>query len=66
MEYIFEEWYNENLNALKELYFILLLISKYHGITLIENQYTINNFLKMMYYESSKDIITFEKFPEYF
>jgi hypothetical protein len=62
----FNTWYKINKNVLKHLYYELINISKDNDIIIINNNKTYNNFLKMMYYESSKKVINKIEFPEYF
>ena len=62
----FTFWYEINKNALEHLYYKLIEISKSHGIQIIKRQITVNDFIYMMYNESSKQIIDEELYPEYF
>ena len=62
----FNIWYEINKNALAHLYFKLIKISKSHGIKIINNQESMDDFIYMMYNESSKKIINYELYPEYF
>jgi hypothetical protein len=62
----FNIWYEINKNALAHLYFKLIKISKSHGIKIINKQESMNDFIYMMYNESSKQIINPELYPEYF
>ena len=54
----FDFWYNTNKHALDELYYKLIFISKSYSIIIIDNDKSYNNFLIMMYNESSKKVIT--------
>lgn len=62
----FEDWFEVNKYALKHIYYKLIDLCKGCNIIIINNQHTINNYLKMMYNESNKDIINYELYPEYF
>jgi len=62
----FHYWYENNIGALEHLYDELIKLSKSYGINIIDNQQTINNFIKMMYNESDGQIIKKNLFPEYF
>jgi len=62
----FTLWYEINKNALEHLYYKLIEISNEHGIQIIKRQSTVNDFIYMMYNESSKQIIDEELYPEYF
>ena len=53
----FEEWFHMNKVILKHLYYKLFDICETYGISMIDDNKSINNFLKMMYNESSGDII---------
>lgn len=61
----FNEWKNKNKHVLIHLYNNLYIIAKKYNINIINNDITYNNFLKMMYNESSKEVISRELFPEY-
>jgi hypothetical protein len=61
-----DRWFKINRYALKHLYYHLLDLSTSYGIKIIHNQETINNFIYMMYYESSKRVINKELYPEFF
>jgi hypothetical protein len=62
----FNLWYDINKNALNHLFSKLIEISKSYGIIIIENNVSYNNFIKMMYYESSKKVIDKNLYPEFF
>lgn len=62
----FEDWFEVNKYALKNIYDKLIELSKDCGIIIINNQNSINNYLRMMYNESNKDVINYELYPEYF
>lgn len=62
----FEEWNYKNKNVLKVLYNELIYMSLKYKIEIIDNINTYNNFLKMMYNESSKTVLSEELFPEYY
>ena len=62
----FNEWSYENKHVLKYLYYKLLVLSNKYKIHIINNENTYNNFLKMMYHSSSKQLISRELFPEYY
>jgi hypothetical protein len=62
----FNTWYKINKNVLEHLYYELINISKENDIIIINNNRTYDNFLKMMYNESSKKVINKIEFPEYF
>ena len=64
--YSLEEWFEINRNALEYLYYQLLDISSSHGITIIVDEISKDNFIRMMYNESSGDIIDEKLFPEFF
>jgi hypothetical protein len=59
-------WYKINNNVLDELYYELLMISESHGIHIIDNNKSYNDFIYMMYRESNKTVINRIEFPEYF
>lgn len=58
-------WEKYNAIILEELYNILLNLSKDHGLPLINDENTYDNFINMMYNESDKTIIDYNFFPEY-
>ena len=62
----FNRWFKINKNVLEHLYNHLIDLSLSYGIKLIDNQHTINNFIYMMYNESSKKVINKELYPEFF
>ena len=62
----FDFWYNTNKHALDELYYKLIYISNSYSIIIIDNNKSYNNFLKMIYNESSKKVIDKKLYPEYF
>ena len=62
----FDSWYKTNKNALIHLYHILIDISKSYNIIIIDNNNSYNNFLEMMYNESSKMVIDKILYPEFF
>jgi len=62
----FDLWYKKNKNALIHLYYILIDISKSYNIILIDDNNSYNNFLEMMYNESSKMVIDKILYPEFF
>jgi hypothetical protein len=62
----FENWYNSNMKVLKHLYETLVKICSLHDIQLIKNNESFNNFLYMMYNESTKEILDKNLYPEYF
>ena len=64
--YSMKEWFEINRNALEYLYYQLLNISSYHGIKLIVDEISKNNFINMMYNESNGDVIDEKLFPEFF
>ena len=47
-----KEWFYKNQELLECLYYTLIHMSKSYGIKIIENQYSINDFITMMYNES--------------
>lgn len=59
-------WYTKNKNALDYLFSDLINISKTYGIIIQENNQSYNNYIKMMYYESNKEIIDKTLYPELF
>jgi len=59
-------WYSKNKNALDYLFSDLINISKTYGIIIKENNESYNNYIKMMYYESNKEIIDKTLYPELF
>ena len=61
-----ETWYNKNRNVIIHLYYELIDISKKNGIDIKDNKQTYNNFIKMMYNESSKEIIDKNLHSEFF
>jgi hypothetical protein len=62
----FNEWKLKNKYILIYLYNNLYEMAKQYDIKIINNDVTYNNFLKMMYNESSKEVISRELFPEYY
>jgi hypothetical protein len=64
--YSIQEWFEINKNALEYLYYQLLEISSYHGIKIIVDEISKNNFISMMYNESNGDVIDEKLFPEFF
>lgn len=58
-------WEKYNYIILEELYNILLNLSSDHGLQLINDENTYDNFIIMMYNESDKTIIDYILFPEY-
>lgn len=62
----FDLWYKKNKNVLIHLYYILIDISKSYNIIIIDNNNSYNNFLYMMYNESSKKVIDKILYPEFF
>ncbi len=61
----FDNWWEHNSDVLEILYYELIDISKRYGIKIINNQTTINSFIKMMYYESTKELIDYNMYPEF-
>ena len=59
-------WYKQNKEALDYLFNDLINISKTYGIIIKENNESYNNYIKMMYYESNKEIIDKKLYPEIF
>ena len=59
-------WYSKNKNALDYLFSDLINISKTYGIIIKENNQSYNNYIRMMYYESNKEIIDKTLYPELF
>lgn len=64
--YSLEEWFEINRNALEYLYYQLANISSSHGIKIIIDEISKDNFINMMYNESNGDIIDEKLFPEFF
>ena len=62
----FDLWYKMNENILTYLYYELMNISKSYSIILIDDNNSYNNFLTMMYNESSKELIDKNMYPEFF
>jgi len=62
----FDVWYKMNENILTYLYYELINISKRYSIILIDDNNSYNNFLTMMYNESSKELIDKNMYPEFF
>jgi hypothetical protein len=62
----FDLWYKMNENILTYLYYELMNISKSYNIILIDDNNSYNNFLTMMYNESSKEIIDKNMYPDFF
>ena len=58
-------WEKYNSIILEELYNVLLNLSSDHGLLLINDENTYDNFINMMYNESDKTIIDYNLFPEY-
>jgi hypothetical protein len=61
----FDNWWEHNSDVLENLYYELIYIAKTHGIKIINNQTTINSFIKMMYYESTKELVDYNLYPEF-
>lgn len=57
--YSFEDWFEYNQEELKKLYFELINISLKYNIKLINNQKSINEFIDLIYGESSKHLILY-------
>ena len=64
--YDFNLWYKINKNALNHLYYELINISKNYNIIIIDDNNSYNNYLEMMYNESSKRVINKTLYPEFF
>jgi len=62
----FDEWSKKNKHVLKSVYYKLLVLSNKYKIYMINDANTYNNFLKMMYHSSSKQVISRDLFPEYY
>jgi hypothetical protein len=62
----YTEWYKKNKNVLNYLYNKLNDMSNSYGIILNDNNKTYNNFISMMYNESTKSIINKELYPEFY
>lgn len=61
----YKNWVKVNKNILEHLYYKLINLSKSYSISIMNNNESFNNFLKMMYYESNKKLINKNLFPEY-
>jgi hypothetical protein len=48
----FRDWYNENKSDLKECFRELIIISRSYGIDLITDEYSFEDYIAMMWYES--------------
>ena len=59
-------WIQTNFNVLVHLFKKLIVISNSNGIQLIDNQSSFDNFLYMMYKESSHSYIDKNLYPEFF
>jgi len=59
-------WINININVLNHLYYKMIHVSKIHGINIIDTQQSFDNFVYMIYNESSREVINRESHPEYF
>lgn len=62
----FNRWLKINRNALEHLYYHLIDLSLSYGIKIIDSEETVDNFIYMMYNESSKRVINKELYPEFF
>jgi hypothetical protein len=62
----YDNWINININVLNHLYYKMIQISKIHGINIINTQESFDNFVYMMYNESSREVINRQLYPEYF
>jgi hypothetical protein len=62
----FEDWYKENKVILKHLYYELINICSNHCVKIINNDRAIDDFNRMMYIESNKEIIDKKFYPEFF
>ena len=51
----FDYWYEMNKNSLIYLYNKLFIISKTHGIDLVDTETTFENYITMMYESSNKN-----------
>lgn len=61
----FDNWWKNNAEVLEHLYYELIDISKNNGIKIINNQTTINHFIKMMYYESNGTLLNYDIISEF-
>ena len=62
----YENWLYHNRPLIEHLYYYLIDLSNSYGIQIIDNDNTINNFIKMMYNQSNKIIATKDYFPEFY
>jgi hypothetical protein len=62
----FNRWLKINRNALEHLYYHLIDLSLSYGIKIIDSEETVDNFIYMMYNESSKRVINKELYHEFF
>jgi len=62
----FDLWYKMNENILMYLFYELIKISKKYNIHLLDDNNSYNNFLIMMYNESSKEVIDKNMYPNFF
>jgi len=64
--YEFDFWYQKNKSALEHLYFKLIEISLNYSVYIFNDKKSFNHFLKMMYDQSSKNIIQENIHTEFF
>jgi hypothetical protein len=62
----FDCWYSSNKSVLDNLYHRLITLSKSYGIIIKDNNNSYDNYLYMMYNESTKKIINKNLYPEYY
>ena len=62
----FNLWYKTNKNALGHLYFKLINMANLYGIQLNNTQRAKDDFICMMYHESSKQLINKKLYSEFF
>ena len=62
----FDNWAYINIDVLNHLYYKMIQISNIHGIKIIDAQSSFDNFVYMVFNESSKKIINRELYPQFF
>jgi len=62
----FDCWYSSNKSVLDVLYYKLIILSKSYGIIIKNNNNSYNNYLYMMYNESTKENIDRNLYTEYY
>lgn len=62
----FNIWFSTNKNAIEHLYYKLINMSKLYGIKINNTQQAKDDFISMIYNESSGQLINKQLYPEFF